>query len=85
MPETTTPKTINIEDMKVGYRYANVIAPRYERNFTVASVEHRIAGVQAWRDGQWADITLVKVTYEGGLSITEEIGTPVYVECEVAK
>jgi hypothetical protein len=80
-----TARTINIEDMKVGFRYAEVIAPRYERNFTVASVEHFVPGVQPWRNGQFVDITLVKVTYEGGMSITHEIGTPVYVECEVAK
>jgi hypothetical protein len=85
MDDTSTSKTINIEDMKIGYRYARVIAPRYEPNFTVASVEQYIAGVQAWRDGQWADLTMVKVTYEGGMTITHEIGTPVYVECEVAK
>lgn len=88
VPVSTTPetaKTVKIEDMLVGYRYANVIAPRYERNYTVATVEHYTAPVQAWRGGQWVDIPMVKVTYEGGMSISFELGTEVYVECEVAK
>jgi len=89
MPDQTSPaatiaREIVIDDMQVGHRYIETIAPTFDARWIVASVERSPAKVQVLRAGEWVTPELVTVTYGSGQSITHEAGTVIAIDCDVA-
>lgn len=83
----STARTLKIEDIEVGHRYVEVTAPKFEDRWVVASVERMESTCQVLRDlgngtAEWTNLNLVKVTYRSGQTITHEVGTDIYVDCD---
>lgn len=81
--QTTSHIDINIEDMKVGRRYAKTMSPRFDHGWTVAKVETRKSKVEVIRDGVWTKFDIVTVTYHNGITLSHEVGTSLAAECDV--
>lgn len=83
--EATDTTKIAANDLRVGYRYVDVISPAFEDRWTVASVErYQPTGFQILVNGEWADAPeRIRVTYRDGREMTFGDGETLHIFCEV--